>query len=294
MTGVSAHPISTLLDRTLAFLADGSQGAPVLAREIFGLRNASDAVAARLAVALMGADPRVHQLPDGKWALVPGGSGGRMGSPLLEECPFAVVDVETTGGSRPRNDRITEIAVVVVQGERIEVVLDTLVNPEQPIAPMITSITNITDAMVREAPTFAEIADDVLGALAGRVFVAHNVRFDWTVLSRELRRTRAIDLSGPQLCTVRLSRRLISGLESCSLDNVAHYLGLENPARHRAAGDALVTAQVLHRLLPRARERDVRTLRELEQLAAKPVKNRRGPRGTRGRRGQSPPITEIP
>ena len=286
MTGVSAHPSSTLLDRALAFLADGSQGAPVLAREIFGLRNASDAVAARLAVALMGADPRVHQLPDGKWALVP--VGGGVGSPLLEECPFAVVDVETTGGSRPRSDRITEIAVVVVQGERIEVVLDMLVNPEQPIAPMITSITNITDAMVREAPTFAEIADEVLGALAGRVFVAHNVRFDWTVLSRELRRTRAIDLSGPQLCTVRLSRRLISGLESYSLDNVTHYLGLENPARHRAAGDALVTAQLLHRLLPRARERDVRTVRELEQLAAKPVKN------GRGRRGQSPPITEVP
>ncbi len=293
MTGVSAHPRSTLLDRALVFLADGSQGAPVLAREVFGVRNASDAVAARLATALMGADPRVHQLPDGTWALVSVG----VGSPLLEECPFAVVDVETTGGGRPRNDRITEIAVVVVHGERIEVVLDTLVNPEQPIAPMITSITNITNAMVREAPTFAEIADDVLGVLAGRVFVAHNVRFDWAVLSRELRRTRAIDLSGPQLCTVRLSRRLISGLESCSLDNVAHYFGLDNPARHRAAGDALVTAQVLHRLLPRARERDVRTVRELEQLAATPVKNRRGQRGQRGRGGQSPPLpapTEAP
>ena len=258
----------------MALLADGSQTAPVLAREVFGLSNASDTVAGRLASALMGADPRVHQLPDGTWALVPAGAG----SPLLEECPFAVVDVETTGGGRPRNDRITEIAVVVVQGERIEVVLDTLVNPEQPIAPMITSITNITNAMVRDAPTFAEIADDVLGALAGRVFVAHNVRFDWSVLSGEVRRARAIDLSGPQICTVRLSRRLVGGLESCSLDNVAHYFGLENPARHRAAGDALVTAQVLHRLLPRARDRDVRTLKELEQLAATPVKRTRTPK----------------
>ena len=150
---------------------------------------------------------------------------------------------------------------------------------------MITSITNITNAMVREAPTFAEVADDVLGALAGRVFVAHNARFDWSMVSRELRRTRAMDLSGPQLCTVRLSRRLISDLESYSLDNVAHYFGLDNPARHRAAGDALVTARVLHRLLPRARERDIRTVQELEQLA----ESKRGQRGRRGQRGQSQP-----
>jgi DNA polymerase III epsilon subunit family exonuclease len=281
VTGVAAHPSSTLLDRTLAFLADGSQAAPVLAREIFGLRNASDSVAARLTTALIGADPRVRQLPDGTWSLVPAG----MGSPLLEDCPFAVVDVETTGGNRHRNDRVTEIAVVVVQGERIEVVLDTLINPEQPIAPMITSITNITNAMVRDAPTFAEVADDVLGALAGRVFVAHNARFDWGMVSRELRRTRAMDLSGPQLCTVRLSRRLIGGLESYSLDNVAHYLGLDNQARHRAAGDALVTARVLHQLLPRAREHDVRTVRELEKFAVTPQKRRR----RNGQRGQSHP-----
>ena len=298
MRGVAAHPTSTLLDRALAYLADGPRGAGDLARDVFDIRNASDAVAGRLTVALLGADPRVHQLPDTRWCLSPAAAG----SPSLDDCAFAVVDVETTGGirrnqgpgrsggggggggsgrGRERGDRITEIAVVVVQGERIETVCDTLVNPEQPIAPMISAITNITNDMVRDAPTFAEVADEVLAALAGRVFVAHNARFDWGVVAGELRRARGVELAGPQVCTVRLSRRLIDDLESCSLDSVAHYFDLDNPARHRAAGDALVTARLLGLLLQRARERDIRTLRELERLLATPARRKRRPASTR-------------
>ena len=90
-------------------------------------------------------------------------------------------------------------------------------------------------------------------------------------------------MTGPQVCTVRLSRRLVDGIESCALGSLCHYFGLENPARHRAAGDAMVTAQLLHRLLPRARERGVRTLRDLEQLVAVTVRSKKRAR-TGGRR----------
>lgn len=263
----------------MTYLTDGPRKAPDLARDVFGMQNAPDAVAGRLAVALLGADPRVYQLPDSSWAMVPTG----VSSPLLEECAFAVVDVETTGAGQRHHDRVTEIAVVMVQGERIETVLDTLVNPERPIAPMVTAITNITNDMVRDAPTFAEVADEVLGVLAGRVFVAHNARFDWGLVAGELRRTRGFELTGSQVCTVRMSRRLVDGLESCSLGSMCHYFGLENPARHRAAGDALVTAQLLHRLLPKARERGVRTLKDLEQLLAATVSSKKR-RRTSGRR----------
>ncbi len=263
----------------MTYLTGGPRTAPDIARDIFSLHNAPDAVAARLAVALLGADPRVYQLPDSSWAMVPTG----VSSPLLEECAFAVVDVETTGTGARNQDRITEIAVVVVQGERTETVLDTLVNPERPIAPMITSITNITNDMVKDAPTFAEVADDVLGVLAGRVFTAHNARFDWGLVAGELRRTRGFELTGPQVCTVRMSRRLVKDVESCSLGSMCHYFDLENPARHRAAGDALVTAQLLHRLLPRAREKGVRTLRDLEGLLAATVRKKKR-RRTSGKR----------
>lgn len=290
MTGVSAYPESTLVERALTVLADGPRSAAVLATDVFGLRRAPESIAARLAVALLGADPRVRQLPDGSWSLVSGG----MGSPALEDCAFAVVDVETTGQGRRRDDRVTEVAVAVVHGERVELVLNTLVNPEAPIHPMATAITRITNAMVRKAPTFDEVADQVLRELAGRVFVAHNARFDWNALGAELRRARDVLLSGPLLCTVRLSRRLIPGIESCSLDSVSHYFGIDNAARHRAGGDALATARLLYRLLQRAREAGVRSLRELEAFAERPMPGKRrrprprGSRGTRRRPGPDP------
>jgi DNA polymerase-3 subunit epsilon len=224
-------------------------------------------VAERLAVALFAADPRVTQLEDGRWALV----AEAQGSPLLEECAFAVVDVETTGMRAAGPDRVTDIAVVVVQGTRREVVFDSLVNPGVPIPLRIQALTGITDQLVRGAPCFEQLADALLAALAGRIFVAHNARFDWGFLTAEVRRARALRLTGPMLCTVRLARRLLPQLESRSLDSLSYHFGLENRARHRAAGDALATAEVLDRLILIARDRGARTLSDLEQLTRKAV-----------------------
>jgi DNA polymerase-3 subunit epsilon len=263
MTGISAHPESTLLDRVLAHLRFGPRTPATLCHEILGLLGAQPAICDRVAVALLGADPRVRQLTDGRWGLIPEAQG----SPLLDDCAFAVVDVETTGMRAGGGDRITEIAVVVVHGGRREVVVDSLVNPGRPIPPAICAITNITNAMVREAPTFAEVVDQVVAALAGRVFVAHNARFDWGFVSAEVRRARDLALDGPQLCTVRLARRLVKGVRSCGLDNLTQHFGFDNPARHRAAGDALVTADLLARLLRLARDEGAHTLQDLSAIA---------------------------
>ena len=274
MSGLAAVPTGTLADRALELLATGPQTALRLTREVFGMPKATGPVAERLAVALLGADPRVRRLPDGRWAVVVGAAG----SPLIEEASFAVVDVETTGGRLGGTDRITEIAVVVVQGARCEMVFESLINPERPIPRMATAVTNITDAMVRSAPTFDQVADEVVAALAGRVFVAHNVRFDWRFLLFELKRARALGLDGQQLCTVRLGRNLVPGLPSYGLDMLADYFGLENEARHRAGGDAMVTGRVLQRLLELARGREARTLADLERLQVRRKKRRRGKR----------------
>jgi DNA polymerase-3 subunit epsilon len=265
VTGLSAHPESTLLERVLITLREEPRAAATLCHRILGLPGAQEAVCERIAIALLGADPRVRQLTDGRWALVPEAQG----SPLLDECAFAVVDVETTGMRAGESDRITEIAVVVVHGGRREVVFESLVNPGRPIPPAICAITNITNEMVREAPTFAEVADQVLAALAGRVFVAHNARFDWNFISAEVRRARDLALDGPRLCTVRLARRLVKGVRSCGLDNLTQHFGFDNPARHRATGDALVTADLLVRLLRLAREEGARTLQDLAAIAAR-------------------------
>jgi DNA polymerase-3 subunit epsilon len=266
VTGLAAHPSSTLVERVHGVLRTGPQPSTMLCREVLGLREAPVVICDRIAVALLGSDPRIRRLTDGRWGLVP----EVQGSPLLEECAFAVVDVETTGMRAMGSDRITEIAVVVVCSGRREVVFESLVNPGRPIPPAICAITNITNAMVREAPTFAEVSDRVVEALAGRVFVAHNARFDWNFVSAEVRRARDLALDGPRLCTVRLARRLVMGVTSCGLDSLTHFFGWENQARHRAAGDALVTAQLLNRLIQLAGERGATTVDDLVSISTLP------------------------
>ncbi len=268
---LSVHPESTLLDRVLETLREGPRPASTLCHRVIGLAGASEAVCDRIAIALLGADPRVRQLTDGRWGLVPAAQG----SPMLDDCAFAVVDVETTGMRAGGGDRITEIAVVVVHGDRREVLFDSLINPGRPIPPMITAITRITNDMVGAAPTFAEVADQLLAALAGRVFVAHNARFDWGFVSAEVRRARALALDGHRLCTVRLARRLLSGVGSCGLDNLSLHFGFENEARHRAAGDALVTASLLQRLLHLARAEGAATLQDLAVIEARRISRRK-------------------
>jgi DNA polymerase III subunit epsilon len=269
--GTSAYPESTLAERVLLALHNGPASALQLCHTIVGLPGAPRAVCDRIAIALLGADPRVRQISEGFWGLVPEAQG----SPLLDECTFAVVDVETTGVRAGGNDRITEIAVVVVQGGRREVVFESLVNPGRPIPPVIRAITGITDEMVRDAPSFESVADQVLAALAGRIFVAHNARFDWGFVTAELRRSRDLALDGPRLCTVRLARRLVKGVRSCGLDSLQMYFGLENMARHRAAGDALVTAEILALLLRMAREEGARTLQDISAIEARRIAARR-------------------
>jgi DNA polymerase-3 subunit epsilon len=273
VTGLAPVPTGTLVDRALDAMAAGPVSAERLSRDVFGLISAPAAVADRLAVALLGSDPRARRLADGRWSRVV----AALGSPLIEECAFAAVDVETTGSRSRGVDRISEVAVVLVQGARCQVVLESLVNPERPMPAAVVAVTGITEAMVRAAPVFGELTEHVLGALAGRVFVAHNARFDWAFLGGELRRARALALEGPRLCTVRLARALVPGLGSYSLDAVAEYFGVENPARHRAAGDALALGRILLRLLELARGRDARTLADLERLQAR-RRRRRGRR----------------
>src|SRR5690348_3820298 len=136
----------------------------------------------RLATTLLGADPRVTRTGDGRWAL----AAGAAASPDLDDCRFAVVDLEATGPSARRGARILEVAVVAVGGgERggdPRLVYHTLVNPGRPIPPVVGRLTGICDALVRDAPPFERVVDDVLGAVAGAVFVAHNVCFDWSFL----------------------------------------------------------------------------------------------------------------
>ncbi|MBC8006770.1 MAG: ethanolamine utilization protein [Prolixibacteraceae bacterium] len=148
------------------------------------------------------------------------------------------LDLETTGATA-HSDRITEIGLVEVDKGRYIGEWSSLVNPERPIPPLIGSLTGITDAMVANAPTFAELACDLYQRLAGKTLVAHNARFDFGFLQNEFRRV-GLKFAPDVLCTVRLSRRLYPHERRHNLDSLIQRYGLACENRHRALADARV------------------------------------------------------
>lgn len=193
------------------------------------------------------------------------------GSVGLERCRFAVVDVETTGARVERGGRIIEVAVAILEDGTVHLAYEAVLDPEARIPSWVTRLTGITERDVAGRPRFSDVATDLGRALEDGVFVAHNARFDWRHLAAEW---TAAGVSGPPggppLCTVRLTRRLVPELRRRGLDHVSAFFGVENPARHRAFGDALATAHVLRALLSRATERGVQTLGELVDLHERP------------------------
>ena len=159
---------------------------------------------------------------------------------------YAIVDIETTGGSA-RLEKITEIAVYQHDGSSITGEFVTLVNPERNIPYFITNLTGITNEMVECAPKFYEIARDIIGFTEGRIFVAHNARFDYSFIREEFK-SLGYNYKRSVIDTIALCRRLFPGHRSYSLGNICRELSIPINGRHRAAGDALATVRLLERL----------------------------------------------
>jgi DNA polymerase III subunit epsilon len=168
---------------------------------------------------------------------------------------YAIVDIETTGGYAA-NHRITEIAIYHHDGMQITDTYHTLINPGRSIPYYITGLTGITTEMVMTAPTFKDLASEILSKLDGKVFVAHNAHFDYSFLKKELE-DAGINWQAKKLCTVRLSRKIIPGLRSYSLGSLAESLGVTISNRHRAKGDAAATVKIFDMLLQRDRDNNI-------------------------------------
>lgn len=165
---------------------------------------------------------------------------------------YAIVDIETTGGYA-ENHRMTEIAIYHHDGAQITGRFQTLINPGQRVPYFITGLTGITTEMVRTAPSFEEVANEIHGWLKDRVFVAHNAHFDYGFIKKELE-DAGIQWTTRKLCTVRLGRKIVPGLDSYSLGRLAESLGIRIEGRHRAAGDAEATAKIFDLFLKRDTE----------------------------------------
>jgi len=162
---------------------------------------------------------------------------------------FAIIDIETCGGKFDfKRGRIIEISILIHDGLTVVDEFTSLINPECYISTYFTNISGITNAMVDDAPKFYEVAKQILEITKDKIFVAHNVGFDYGFVKEEFA-SLGYAYKRDTLCTVRLTRKLIPGLKSYSLGNLCDYIGIDNEARHRARGDAMATAKLFDVLM---------------------------------------------
>ena len=252
----------SLLERAWAMLRRGPAPTADLAREVLRLDGNPGAASAAV-FALLGTDERFAVDGEGRWSIR--GRASRAPGRRLSRLPFAVVDVETTGGTWDRGHRMTEIAVVEVRGGVVTDTFHTLLDPGRRTTPVTARLTGITDAMLAGAPAFDEVAGEVFRRLAGRVFVAHNAGFDWGWLRAQLQVALGDVPEVQRLCTISLARRLAPELRNRNLDALADHFDIPILPRHRAHGDAAATARILIRLLDRAERLGIGDLHSLKR-----------------------------
>jgi len=169
---------------------------------------------------------------------------------------YAIIDIETTGQASAIG-KITEIAIFVHNGFEITDSFSSLINPECFIPGFITNLTGIDNEMVKKAPKFYEVARKIVEITQDKVFVAHNVSFDYKFIQEEFKRL-GYDYQRKTMCTVRMGRKFLPGHRSYSLGRICSELGISINGRHRAAGDALATVKLFEMILARKAQKEAK------------------------------------
>jgi DNA polymerase-3 subunit epsilon len=262
--GKSTASGGALLRRAHAALRAEGHPMPTsgLVRVVFGVDAGTDAAAAPW-VAMLDTLLRRSPLfvPDrrGGWSLAEWDAGRRR----LADLEWAVLDVETTGLA-PTRHRIIEVGAVIVRGGEVTATYQRLINPERRIPQFITSFTGIRQTMVNRARPAGAVLPEFRAFLGERVVVGHNVGFDLSFLNCEAERLGArLGFPDAGMDTIALAHRYLTGMRRASLDRVASALHVTFRQRHRALGDAQVTAQVFALLLARAMADGCDTLDDL-------------------------------
>jgi len=166
---------------------------------------------------------------------------------MKKQIEYAIVDIETTGGNASHS-RITEIAIIIHDGNQIINRWESLINPQKDIPPPIFALTGINNKMVQNAPIFDDVAETIVQLLTNRIFVAHNVNFDYSFVRHQLEES-GFKWKATKLCTVRASRKIKPGLPSYSLGKLCRLLDIPLTNQHRAGGDADATAILFTKLI---------------------------------------------
>ncbi|MBM4174930.1 MAG: hypothetical protein FJ213_01995 [Ignavibacteria bacterium] len=189
----------------------------------------------------------------------------------IEKASFVVCDVETTGLS-PQRESIIEIALVKIENLKITDKFSTLLNPQRFIPNYITEMTGIRNEDVINSPTFSNVSYKIQEFIGDSIFVAHNAKFDYNFLLHSYLREEEMPIRLETLCTQRLAKRIFHGIGKTSLTALTRFFGFRNTAKHRALGDAKVTAQILLKLIEEGRNKlKFDTLDELLKLQFQPI-----------------------
>lgn len=257
---------SALVQETFDLLSQNGGRAPVteVVDRVFRLAHADSDLALSLVSDLVHNDPRFRIETDHLTII-----DDPIEHRLLTEIDFVVLDVEAIG-SKGLPARIIELGAYRVRAGKIIDEFQSLVDPGVPLPRFITTLTGISDAMLKGAPKFSEIVNAWLDFAGDAVLVAHNSNFDLALLNREIGRVfPGSRMRNAELCTVKLARRLMPLRNSYNLDALAKHFGLEIAARHRAASDARATAELLLRLLDQLAIEGVNTLIEARRFRAR-------------------------
>ncbi len=257
---------SLLIHDTIALLRSfgGKASAVSVVDFVLKIRKPQPALAKLLVADLIERDPRLNLNGD-MVELGPDGFEDRE----IDGTEFVVFDLETTGAKAPPC-RITEIGAYRVSNGRIIDEYQTLVNPQMPIPPFITALTGISDAMVSDAPLFADIAHEFLEFIGDSVLVAHNSGFDMRFLNHEIGRIFAdYRVANPCLCTVMLSRKLLPDIFNHKLKTVAEHYSIDLVNHHRASADAYATAHIFIRLLTQMQTAGVHDLATVKKYSSR-------------------------
>lgn len=189
--------------------------------------------------------------------------------PIKPNTKYSIIDLETTG-SNAFGQKIIEIGIINYDGDKIEEVYSTLINPEKYISHGITMITGITNEMIADAPKFYEVARKIVEMTEGRVFVAHNVFFDYRFLQREFQDLGYV-YKRDVFCTCKTSRNVFPGLSSYSLQNLCTEFNIPRKAAHRALSDAEDALELFKRISSKS---EIKTLRqEMDHLIPAQLKD---------------------
>lgn len=198
----------------------------------------------------------------------------------LAETTFAVLDLETSGGSPRLGAGITEIGVVKVRGGEVLGTFQSFVDPGHSLPAFITQLTGISDQMLISAPYIDEILPtlfEFLGSSDETVVVAHNSPFDLSFLKAA---SKAYEIDWPEYLTVdtaRLARAVLDRDEviNCKLSTLAQFFGATTSPTHRALDDALATVDVLHGLIERLAGFDVHNFGQMRNFPSRKKRTKR-------------------